>query len=81
MTQDNNHDLFDLKPSGLFNAVLLVNKFVGDLQAKNSRNIFEFNIRAHSSTTNLHTDCLIRVFLKDSNDNSPIVPKSFKIIF
>jgi hypothetical protein len=76
------NELFELKPSGQFNTVLLTNKFIGDLQAKNSRNIFELSIRAYSTSASaLHTDCLIRVFLKDSNDNTPILPKSFKIIF
>jgi len=74
-----NNDLFELKPSGKFNEVLLVSKFIGDLETRSSRNTFDISLRAYSA--NLHTDCLIRVFLKDLNDNSPSVPKTFKVVF
>ena len=74
-----NYDLFELKPSVEFNTVNLATKFIPDIEI-NGRNVFEITLRAYSSVS-LHTDCLIRVHLKDINDNALLVPKSFKIVF
>jgi hypothetical protein len=38
-----------------------------------------FNLRAYSGL--LFTDCLVKVLIKDVNDNAPVLANPFKIVF
>lgn len=77
-----NYELFELKPSGTYNSVLLVTKFVSDYETKNS-GLIELKIRAYSSSSasSVFTDCLIRVRMQNLSDKKPVVPNPIRIIF
>jgi hypothetical protein len=79
------HDLFELRPSGRYNAVNLVSKFVPRLDSLITSNktrqshMYELFVRAYSRS--MHVDCMLRVHIRPSVMAQMIVPASFKIIF
>ncbi len=70
-------DYFDIKSSGRYNTVILTSKFIADYES--NKNQFVFNLRAYSGL--LFTDCLVKVLIKDVNDNAPVLANPFKIVF
>lgn len=72
------NSLFELQPSGEYNSVLLVSKFVSDYDKKSGA-LVELKVRAYSSA--LFTDCLVRVHIQNLSEYKPIVPNPVRIIF
>lgn len=77
-----NHELFELKPSGAYNSVLLVTKFVSDYEKRNA-GLIELKVRAYSSfsAANVFTDTLVRVHIQNLQDYKPIVPNPVRVVF
>jgi len=77
-----NQELFELRPSGTYNSVLLVTKFISDLDTT-SRGLIKVKIRAYSSfsSANVFTDITVRVHVQSLSESKPIVPNPVRIVF
>ncbi len=73
-----NAQLFELQPSGTYNSVLLVTKFVSDFD-KRTESLTELKVRAYSTT--LFTDVGIKVRVQSLSEYTPFVPNPVRIVF
>ena len=74
-----NNELFELKPSGSYNSVLLVTKFVSDFNKQPSSSFIELKVRAYSSSS--FTDCVVQVDIQSLNEYKARVPNPVRIVF
>ena len=70
-------EYFEIKSSSFYNTIILTSKFIGDFESNKTQ--FTFNLRAYSVL--LFTDVVVKIQIKDINDNAPILPNPFKIMF
>jgi len=77
-----NHELFELRPSGTYNSALLVTKIVSDRDTT-SRGLIQVKIRAYSSfsSASVFTDIVARVHIQDMAEFRLIVPNPVRIVF